>query len=65
MIVPTEAESSRGFKPSEHGLHYLDVSKEDSHLEYMLVHTSERESQTRGHDEVEEVAMVNTVHRNF
>ncbi len=26
------------FKPSERGLHYLDVSEEDSHLEYMLVH---------------------------
>ena len=56
------------FKPSKRGLHFLDVLEEDTHLEYMLMHTSGRRRDGRQEEEKErwkEIMIVNTVRKNF
>ncbi len=51
------------FKPSEQGLHYIDVSKEGDSVRHMLVHieTDDKITTSSG----EGFVMVNTVRANF
>jgi hypothetical protein len=51
------------FKPSEQGLHYIDVSKEADLVQHMLVHTVTDNKTTTSSDIG--FMMVNTVRANF
>jgi hypothetical protein len=51
------------FKPSEHGLYYIDVSKEGDSVRHMLVYVETHNETTTSLDEG--FVMVNTVRANF
>jgi hypothetical protein len=50
------------FKPSERGLHYIDMSKEGDSVRHMLVNIETNDKMTSSD---EEFVMVNTMRGNF